>query len=123
MAQTLAEQILSHAAERLGQAGENVVVDVDLAMMHDSISPSIIKVLHSELGAERVWDPERIAVVVDHVAPAATIQTAEHQSKLRRWVRGRGITHLFDVGRGISHPVLVEEGLARPGMLIIGSDS
>ena len=123
MAQTLAEQILSHAAGRLVQAGENVVVDVDLAMMHDSISPSIIKVLHGELGAERVWDPERIAVVVDHVAPAATIQTAEHQANLRRWVREQGITHLYDVGRGISHPVLVEEGLARPGMLIIGSDS
>ena len=123
MAQTLAEQILSHAAGQPVQAGQNVVVDVDLAMMHDSISPSIIKVLHGELGAERVWDPERIAVVVDHVAPAATIQNAEHQANLRRWVREQGITHLYDVGRGISHPVLVEEGMARPGMLIIGSDS
>src|SRR5919201_4420602 len=123
MAQTLAEQILSNAAGRPVQAGQNVVVNVDLAMMHDSISPSIIKVLHGELGAERVWDPERVAVVVDHVAPAATIQNAEHQASLRRWVREQGITHLYDVGRGISHPVLVEEGLARPGMLIVGSDS
>ncbi|MBK9715883.1 MAG: 3-isopropylmalate dehydratase large subunit [Kouleothrix sp.] len=123
MAQTLAEQILSNAAGRPVQAGENVIVDVDLAMMHDSISPSIIKILHGELGAERVWDPERIAVVVDHVAPAATIQTAEHQANLRRWVREQGITHLYDVGRGISHPVLVEEAMARPGMLILGSDS
>jgi methanogen homoaconitase large subunit len=123
MAQTLAEQILSHAAGQPVQAGQNVVVNVDLAMMHDSISPSIIKILHGELGAERVWDPERIAVVVDHVAPAATIQNAEHQANLRRWVREQGITHLYDVGRGISHPVLVEEAMARPGMLIIGSDS
>src|SRR6266511_3036501 len=123
MAQTLAEQILSNAAGRPVQVGENVVVQVDLAMMHDSISPSIIKILHNELGAERVWDPERVAVVVDHVAPAATIQNAEHQANLRRWARQQGITHLFDVGRGISHPVLVEERLARPGMLIIGSDS
>ena len=123
MAQTLAEQILSHAAGRPVRAGENVVVDVDLAMMHDSISPSIIKILHGELQAERVWDSERVAVVIDHVAPAATIQNAEHQANLRRWVRQQGIAHLFDVGRGISHPVLVEEGLARPGMLIVGSDS
>jgi methanogen homoaconitase large subunit len=123
MAQTLAEQILSHAAGRPVRAGENVVAQIDLVMMHDSLSPSIIKILHGELGAERVWDPDRVAVVVDHVAPAATIQNAEHQAGLRRWVREQGITHLFDVGRGISHPVLVEEGLARPGMLIIGSDS
>src|SRR6266536_3155461 len=38
MAQTLAEQILSNATGRPVQAGENVVVNVDLAMMHDSIT-------------------------------------------------------------------------------------
>ncbi len=123
MAQTIAEQILSHASGQAAYAGDNVVVHVDLAMMHDSISPSIIKVLEQELGAERVWNPDKVAVVVDHVAPAATIQNAEHQANLRRWVRKQGIAHFFDVGRGISHPVLVEEALARPGMLIIGSDS
>lgn len=123
MGQTLAEQILSHAAGRPVSAGENIVATVDLAMMHDSISPSIIKILQNELGVNQVWDRDRIAVVIDHVAPAATIQNAEHQLALRRWVRAQQITHFFDVGRGISHPVLVEEGLARPGMLILGSDS
>ncbi|MFQ3661307.1 MAG: 3-isopropylmalate dehydratase large subunit [Chloroflexaceae bacterium] len=123
MAQTLSEQILSRAAGRLVSAGEVVTVNVDLVMMHDSLSPSIIRVLHEELGAERVWDPQRVAVVIDHVAPAASVQTAEKQAEVRRWVRAQGIAHLFDVGRGISHPVLVEEGLARPGMVIVGSDS
>jgi methanogen homoaconitase large subunit len=123
MGQTLAEQILSHAAGRPVSVGESVVVNVDLAMLHDSIAPSVISILHQELQAERVWNRERIAVVVDHVAPAATIQNAEHQATLRRWVREQQIRHFFDVGRGISHPVLVEEALARPGMLILGSDS
>ena len=123
MAQTLAEQILSHASGQHARAGENVVVNVDLVMMHDSLSPSIIKVFRDELGAEKVWNPDKVAVVVDHVAPASTVQNAEHQAGLRRWVREQGIKHFFDVGRGISHPVLVEEGLARPGMLIVGSDS
>lgn len=123
MAQTLSEQILSRAAGRPVCAGDVVTVNVDLVMMHDSLSPSIIRVLQQELGAERVWDPERIAVVIDHVAPAASVQTAEKQAEVRRWARAQGITNLFDVGRGISHPVLVEEGLARPGMVIVGSDS
>ncbi len=123
MAQTLSEQILSHAAGKTVRAGEVASVAVDLVMMHDSLSPSIIKVLHQELGAERVWDTEKVAVVIDHVAPAANIQTAEKQNEVRRWVRQQGITHLYDVGRGISHPVLVEEGLAQPGMVIVGSDS
>lgn len=123
MAQTLAEQILSNAAGRPVQAGEVVTVGVDLAMMHDSLSPSIIKVMHEELGASQVWDRERVAVVIDHVAPASTVQTASHQQKVRQWVREQGITHFFDVGRGISHQVLVEEGLSLPGMVITGSDS
>ncbi|NJP07154.1 MAG: 3-isopropylmalate dehydratase large subunit [Chloroflexaceae bacterium] len=122
-AQTLSEQILSHAAGQVVKAGDVVTVQVDLAMMHDSLSPSIIKVLHQELGAEKVWDRDRVTVVIDHVAPAASVQTAEHQARLRRWVAEQGITHLFDVGRGISHQVLVEEGLAQPGMIIVGSDS
>jgi methanogen homoaconitase large subunit len=123
MALTLAEQILSHAAGQTVRAGEVVTVRVDLAMMHDSLSPGIIKVLHDELGAERVWDRERVAVVIDHVAPASNVQTAGHQQTVRQWVREQGITHFFDVGRGISHQVLVEEGLAQPGMVITGSDS
>lgn len=89
MAQTLSEQILSHAAGRPVSAGEVVTVNVDLVMMHDSLSPSIIRVLHEELGAERVWDPQRVAVVIDHVAPAASVQTAEKQAEVRRWVRTR----------------------------------
>jgi methanogen homoaconitase large subunit len=123
MAQTLSEQILSHAAGKPVQAGEVVTVDVDLVMMHDSLAPGIIRIMHDELGAERIFDPERVTVVIDHVSPAATVQVAERQADLRRWVRAQGIRHFFDSGRGISHPVLVEEGLARPGMVIVGSDS
>ncbi len=123
IAPTLSEQILSHAAGYPVRAGDVATVSVDLVMMHDSLSPSIIKVLHEELGAERVWDVQRVAVVIDHVAPASNIQTAEKQAGVRHWVRDQGITHLFDVGRGISHQVLVEEGLAQPGLVIVGSDS
>lgn len=85
---TLAEQILSHAAGRQVRAGEVVVTaNVNLAMIHDSIEPSVIRILHEELSAERAWNPDQIAVVIDHVAPAASVQTAEAQGRLRRWVR------------------------------------
>ena len=120
---TFAEQILSHAAGRTVRAGEVVVVDVDVVMMHDSLSPSIIETLHNELGADRVWNAERVAVVLDHVAPAATVRQAEQQQAIRRWVTAQGISHFYDVGRGISHPVLIEEGVVQPGMLVVGSDS
>ena len=123
MAQTLAEQILSHAAGRPVQAGEVHTVSVDLVMVHDSIAPSVIRVLQDELGCARVFDADRVAVVIDHVSPAANVQTAEAQRRLRAWVREQGIPHWFESGRGIAHQVLIEERLARPGRLITGSDS
>jgi methanogen homoaconitase large subunit len=119
----MSEQILSRAAGKTVRAGEVVTVAVDLVMMHDSLAPGIIRILHEELGAEWVCDPAKVAVVIDHVAPAASVQTAEKQAEVRRWVKTQRISNLFDVGRGISHPVLIEEGLVQPGMVVLGSDS
>jgi methanogen homoaconitase large subunit len=80
MAQTLVEQIISHAAGRPVRAGELVVVPVDLAMAVDSIAPSIIRILREDLGMERVMDPDRVAIVIDHVAPPSTVAVAEEAS-------------------------------------------
>ncbi|MGQ9459040.1 MAG: 3-isopropylmalate dehydratase large subunit [Anaerolineae bacterium] len=123
MAQTLVEEILSHAAGRPVRAGELVVVPVDLAMAVDSIAPSVIRILQEELGMERVADPDRVAIVIDHVAPPSTVAVAEAQAALRRFAVEQGIRHFFDVGRGVCHQVLVEEGLAAPGRIVVGSDS
>lgn len=122
MAQTLAEQILSNKAGRRVQPGELIVVEPDVAMGHDSLSPGIINILNDQLGATHVHDPNQIVLVMDHVAPAATVGTANSQNKIRHFAREQGI-RLFDVGRGICHQVLVEEQIAKPGTLVVGSDS
>ncbi len=122
MSRTLAEQILSHAAGREVSAGELVVVEPDVVMAHDSLTPSIVEIMREQLGVEHVFDPSRVALVIDHVAPAATTGTANAQNLVRRFAAEEGI-RLFDVGRGICHQVLVEEGIARPGRLVVGSDS
>ena len=123
MSQTLVEQIISHAIGHPVHAGDLVVVPVDVAMAVDSIAPSVIRVMREELGVEQVFDPERVAIVVDHVAPASTVAVATTQAELRRFAAEQGIRHFFDVGRGICHQVLIEEGLARPGRIVVGSDS
>ncbi len=123
MAQTLAERILSHVSGRQVRSGDLVVVDVSMAMAVDSIAPSVIRVLRDDLGAERVHDPERIALFVDHVAPACNIATADGQVTVREFARQQGIDNLYDVGRGICHQLMVEERMVRPGTVAIGSDS
>lgn len=120
--QTLAEAILSHAAGRRVRPGDLVVVPVDFAMAVDSIAPSVISVLREELGA-RVRDPERVAIFIDHVAPAANVATADAQVSIRRFAAEEGISRLYDVGRGVCHQVMIEERLVAPGQIVLGSDS
>lgn len=122
MGQTLSEQILSQAAGHAVQAGDLVVLAPDVVMSHDSLTPSIIKIMQEELGTQRVRNPEQLVIVLDHVAPAATVGVANQQNQARRFAREQGI-RLFDVGRGICHQVLVEEHIAGPGKIVMGSDS
>jgi methanogen homoaconitase large subunit len=122
MGQTLSEQILSHAAGRPVRAGELVVVEPDVVMSHDSLTPSIIKIMQNELDTPRVKNPGQLVIVLDHVAPAATVGVANAQNQARRFAQEQGI-RLFDVGRGICHQVLVEERIAGPGKIVLGSDS
>jgi methanogen homoaconitase large subunit len=122
MGQTLSEQILSHAAGRPVRPGDLVIVEPDVVMSHDSLTPSIIKIAQEDLGMTEIRYPERLVFVLDHVSPPSTVGTANSQNQVRNFARERGV-RLFDVGRGICHQVLVEEGIAAPGKIVIGSDS
>jgi methanogen homoaconitase large subunit len=122
MGQTLAEQILSHAAGHAVRPGELIVVAPDVVMSHDSLTPSIIRIMRDELEVHNVKNPDQLVMTLDHVAPASTVGTANAQNEVRAFSREQGI-RLFEVGRGICHQVLVEEGIAQPGRIILGSDS
>ncbi len=123
MAQTLSEQILSHASGHPVHAGELAVVELDRVMAVDSIAPEVIDVLVDDLHIERLPHPERCVFFVDHVAPASNVATAEGQTRARRFAREQGIPHFYDAGCGICHQLMVEEHLVAPGTVAIGSDS
>ncbi len=120
MGMSLAEKILSNRAGREVRAGELVVLEVDQVMVVDSIAGSFFKRL-KQLGAAPRF-PEKVAIVIDHVAPAANVEVAKAQKEIREWGRAHGC-RVFDVGRGICHQVLIEERLALPGGIVLGSDS
>jgi methanogen homoaconitase large subunit len=122
MGQTLAEQILSHAAGRAVKAGDLVVVQPDIVMSHDSLTPSIIKIMQEQLGVPNIKNPGQLVFSMDHVVPASTVGVANSQNIIRKFAKEQGV-RLFEVGRGICHQVLVEEGVARPGRIVLGSDS
>ena len=120
---TLSEQILSHACGHAVRAGDLAIVEVDRCMSHDSLTPEVIDVLHNALGAPHVYDPERVVVIIDHVAPASSVATANAQVEVRRWVQQEGLRHFYDVGYGVCHQVMIEEKLVLPGQVALGTDS
>jgi homoaconitate hydratase family protein len=122
MGHTFAEKVLARNAG-LAEVEVGQVVDAspDLLLTHDN-SAAIIKTWR-QLGQARVRNPDRLAITLDHAAPAPTTQHAQNHAEVRAFVAEQGITHFYDVGRGICHQVLCEEGLVRPGMLILGADS
>ena len=75
-------------------------------------------------GKDRVFDPDKIKVVIDHVTPSKDTKTAIQAKTLRDWARRNNIKDFFDVGRnGVCHAIFPEKGFTRPGYTIIMGDS
>jgi 3-isopropylmalate/(R)-2-methylmalate dehydratase large subunit len=120
---TISEKILARASGMEAvYAGEIVKARVDACMINDATGVLAVQALR-DMGRKRVWDPTKIAVVLDHIAPACTIQSATVHKTLREFSVEQGITHHFDVGEGVCHQLLPESGLVKPGSLIVGADS
>lgn len=121
MPRTIAEKILGAHAGHEVTAGEIVVADVDFTMGQDGTSMMIIDELE-RLGAQRVFDPARFAMVLDHSAPSPVAGTSRIHTKMRAAAEKYG-SLLYDIGEGICHQLLPEHGHVVPGDLIVGADS
>lgn len=122
MGQTFAQKVLGRAAGKTVEPGEIVFVEPDLVLTHDN-SSAIIGKFESTVPGGRVKYPDRIAIVLDHVIPAATSKNAEGHALVRKFVGEQGIGHFYDIGCGICHQVLPEKHHALPGEIVVGSDS
>ncbi|HJU20853.1 MAG TPA: aconitase family protein [Stellaceae bacterium] len=121
MGMTIVEKILARAGgRRQVAAGDLVVVDVDLAVMLDA---SFQATQRREI--LKVHDPERVAVVYDHMVPAPDRQAAEAHAYGRAFVRRFGIRRFHDVGpdQGICHAIVADHAYALPGTVLVCGDS
>ena len=118
--QTMAEKILSKKAGRPVEAGEMIVVDVDLVMAHDGTAPLAFEAME-ELGVERVFNPSRVVLVIDHTGPSPSQSISNVHRKMREYARRWGC-HFRDVGYGICHQILFEE-FVEPWTVVVGADS
>lgn len=116
------EKILARAAGKKAVAtGEIVNCQVDLAEVNDLYLQTIRSFF--EMGGKRVHDPEKIVFILDHYAPAATIQQAQNHKEMRDFCREQNISMVFDVDQGVCHQAMVDHGLVYPGMVLVATDS
>lgn len=122
MTQTLAEAIIAKHTKDVVEPGAICRVNVDFAFANDITGPPAIKEFQ-RMGATKVFDPMRCAILPDHFSPAKDIASAEQIKKCRIFADVQGML-FWDVGRvGVEHAFLHEEGLVLPGEIILGADS
>jgi len=124
MPMTITEKILAaHCGKAEVHPGEFVQAQLDLMLGNDITAPIAIEEFR-KIGAARVADPEKIALVPDHSTPAKDIKAAELAKAMREFAHEQKIPHYFEVGRmGIEHALLPDEGLVVSGDCVIGADS
>ena len=124
MGKTIVEKIIqAHCDKKDIKTGDLIKTKVDLAFANDITGPLAIEVF-KQIGAEHVFDRERVIFVPDHFTPNKDIKSAEQAKIIKEFSYEQNLTHYFDIGRGgIEHALLPEKGLALPGQLIVGADS
>ncbi len=122
MGKTIAEKIFeSHLVDKPFE--DTFVLKLDRVFCHEITTPIAITDLEAR-DMDRVFDAEKIKVVIDHVTPAKDSKTALQGKILRDWSRRHGIKDFFDIGRnGVCHAIFPEKGFVRPGFTIIMGDS
>ena len=121
---TITQKILAaHAGVDKVEAGELIMVKTDLVLGNDITSPVAINEFE-KYGFDKVFDKEKIALVMDHFAPNKDIKAAEQCKQCRDFANKYDISNYYDVGdMGVEHALLPEKGLVAPGEVIIGADS
>ncbi len=119
----ITEKILAKASgKKTVHSGEIVDANVDMVMVHDLTGPLAVEAF-KKIGVEKVWDNQKVVVILDHQVPAESVKAAELHKTMRQFAKDQKL-RLYDVGKGgICHQVMPEKGHVVPGTVIVGADS
>jgi len=124
MRHTLAQKILqAHTDEQISAAGQIVRCKISLALANDITAPLAIKSFKA-MGATKVFDKTKVALVMDHFTPNKDIDSAEQVKGAREFAKEMDILHYYEGGDcGVEHALLPELGLVGPWDIVVGADS
>lgn len=119
---TMAEAIIASRVRDKVVKGGICRARVDFAFANDITAPPAIREF-KRMGARRVFDRQRCAIVADHFTPNKDIASANQVKTGRDFAREYGL-RFWETGRcGVEHAFLPEQGLILPGDIVVGADS
>ena len=128
MGQTIAEKVLSqrNLAGVPAQAGELIDARIDGLMVH-SFHWGVIRAAYQRIGfpdgPPKVWDPERLYLMLEHQQPPKDLEGHRHNAQTRKEAERLRLSHFYDSEMGICHQMMADYGHIRPGEFVIGTDS
>lgn len=124
MGMTMSQKILAaHAGLDSVAAGQLISAKLDIVLGNDITTPVAVNEF-KKAGFDKVFDKDKVAIVLDHFVPNKDIKAAEQSKTCREFACSHCISHFYDVGKmGIEHALLPEQGVVTAGDCIIGADS
>ncbi len=124
MGMTMTQKILaSHAGLESVAAGQLINAKLDIVLGNDITTPVAVNEFN-KAGFDKIFDKDRVAIVLDHFVPNKDIKAAEQSKTCREFACEHCVSHFYDVGKmGIEHALLPEQGVVTAGDCIIGADS
>ncbi len=120
---TVAEKILaSHSDLDEVHPGEIVKAKIDFAFM-PALTAALSFYAMYDMDIEKVWDRDKVTILLDHIAPATNITNASLHKECREIAKEQNLRHFYDINSGVCHQVIPEKGHVYPGMLMVGADS
>ena len=121
MGKTVIEKIIEHNTGKEVKPGDIVTVNVDRVMIHDIFIPFVAEKF-KEMGFEKLWDPDKVVLIYDHLVPASQLDDTRHFHTGDAFAEKYGMTHVHR-SDGICHQLMTEAGYVKPGNIAFGTDS
>lgn len=121
MGHTQIEKIIGRNVGHEVKPGDIVTVKVDRVMIHDIFIPFVAEKFE-EMGFQKLWDPDRVVLIYDHLVPASQVDDTRHFREGNAFAEKYGMTHVHRCD-GICHQLMTEALYVRPGDIAFGTDS
>ena len=121
MGETVIEKIIRNNVGHTVKPDDIVTVNVDRVMIHDIFIPFVAEKFE-EMGFKKLWDPDKVVLIYDHLVPASQLDDTRHFHVGDAFAEKYGMKNVHR-SDGICHQLMTEAGYVKPGNIVFGTDS